>query len=237
MKSIFSSHRSLPTRDAGFTLIEIVLAVALLSMMLVVSYAAVDAISNSKRLLDQERETRAIIDGVLNRLTRELQVALQNEMLLPPQGSTSGMVPSDLVFQGESKERGGIRADALRFMSSAGKQYLPGALAQANIVQITYRLMPPAEGEERGPQQVLVREEVPKIRPIEKAYERALIFPVSEAVVSFAARYYSADDGQWSSSWGASGGQGLPSLVEITLVIEPPGGIRRTVTTAVAVRR
>lgn len=222
----------------GFTLLEIVLALTILGIMMTVAYSALGSITTSKRALDDNRDIRAIANSVLIRLRRELQLAFNQLPLLPPRDDLEKRYPARINLIGEKGSlANGNPGDRITFMALEGGQYVPDGGTHSGVVQVTYRAADNPNATGAGADGVLVREEVPYQRPFEKAWDKAMVFPVTERLVSLEFAYYDEDDETWLDSWGGEGGKdGLPQMVRFTLALRAPSGKVQTYSTIVALR-
>ena len=224
-------------RQSGFTLIEIVVAFSILVMVFGLSYSALSGIISSKQLLDDGREAQVLADAVLSRMTRELQLADPQTVLLPEKGDLNNRYESNVNLVGVSGNIGNnAPADSIAFMARGAGQHILGNQVFSGEVKLTYRLEEdPEQDRSQVRTYVLVREETPNIRPLEKAFERTMIFPVCDRVVGLSLRYYDSENDEWHTEWGKAEQLGLPALVEITLGIRSNDGNLFTYSTAVPV--
>lgn len=225
-------------RTRAFTLLEIVIAISILAVVVVITYSTLSHIIQAKKILDDRRDTTFIASAVLNRVTRELQLAFSSIALLPPRDEVSNnkRIDARLNLIGEENPLpNGEYGDSVQFVALEGGQYLPDGGAHSGLVQITYRLEQNPDSPD--PQRhVLIREETPIISPPEQAYERTMTFPISKDVIGLKLRYFNREDNNWIDTWGSDGHLKLPAMVEMTLRIKSPIGEISTYTTAVALR-
>lgn len=221
----------------GFTLIELLLAITILAMIMGVAYSALGEVVRAKRLLDDSRDSRSMCDAILQRFTRELQLAYNGpEGLLPPRDKTDEPLNSRIKLIGEKNEERGERADRITFLASEGGQYIPDGGTHSGLVQITYRVERDPDNSDKDAPLYLVREEVPYTRPFDKAYEKAMIFPITKQLVSLSFRYYDLEKTEWREDWGTLPQIGLPAMIEFSAAVRSPEGRIEIVTTAVALR-
>ena len=222
----------------GFTLLEIILALSILSVMLGTTFAALSQMMKAKKALDDIRDSRAIAASVLTRLTRELQLAASDIALLPPRENPDQRYSArnNLLGETESKD-GGRRSDRIRFMAMEGGQYLPDGSSHSGVVQLSYRLEenPDIRDAQSSPY-LLIREETPNIRPFEKAFEKSMVFPVSKNVWSISLRYFDAENGEWVDTWGEGERVHLPSMIQFSIELVSPSGKLSRYTTTVPLR-
>ena len=224
-------------RSSGFTLIEVIIAVAILGVLMTIIYSTLNQVIKAKILLDDRRDGTFIANAVLNRVSREIQMAFSGVPLLPRPDEAEGKpLPSTINLIGEEKQlAGGAHGDSIRFVALEAGQYLPDGGTHSGLVQIMYRVEkdPDAQDEKRH---LLIREETPLIRPNEEAFSRMMIFPITKDLVSFKLRYYDQEEEAWRSSWGDDEHNRLPEMVEFTIEVASPQGNVQSFTSAVALR-
>lgn len=236
--------------SAGFTLLEVILAISILSVMVALSYRVITGIIEAKRLLDDQRDGMFIADAVLTRLSRELQLTANKRPLLPAcdsvttstgnTGSSSNpaaTMPS-LYLLGEEKQLGmNLRGDSLTFVAREAGQYIPDGGTHSGVVQITYRVAPdPDQANSRDATYLLVRDEIPYRRPVDRACQAALHFPITKNLVGLEFMYLDKRTNQWTTSWGDDKMGRLPQVIQFKLTLSTPGGQLQTLTSAVALR-
>lgn len=129
------------------------------------------------------------------------------------------------------------RLDRVTFIALEGGQYLPDGGSHSGLVQLTYRAE--QDPEDRGAENekyYLVREESPYIRPYERAYEKTMVFPVTDALVELHLRYFDAESSRWVEEWLEDNNRGLPRMVEFSITLRSNSGKLETFTTSVPIR-
>jgi prepilin-type N-terminal cleavage/methylation domain-containing protein len=230
--------------NGGFTLIEIVLALAILSLIVTVSYQLLSSVTEAKRILDQNRDAQFIGNSILARLTRELQLADNGKPLLPQCGTTEDPnqppIGSQINMIGEQSSVGiGARGDTITFLAREGGQYVPDGGTHTGTVQITYRVAKdPEQSSMSGnqPTYLLIRDEMPYRRPQTRACTQAIRFPVANNVLSFEMSYYDRRSDSWNDTWGRDRLVKLPQVIQFRLKLLGPDGYPRVYTSAVAIR-
>lgn len=224
-----------PSESGGFTLIEIVIAISILSIVLGVTYSALNQIIRTKKLLDDGRDSRYIANSILGRMTRELQLATASVPLMPPKDDPERRASSRVSMVGEQKGLDdGKRADSITFMALEAGQYLPKG-TRSGVVQITYLLAKdPNRKDELG--YTLYRSEVPYSRPFKKAYENALNFDIARNVTSLEFQYYWAAENKWLATWNEDATEKLPGMVRFRIEIASPEGRIESYATVVPLR-
>ena len=222
--------------SSGFTLIEIILAITILAFIFVITYSALTAIITTKKALDDSRDVTTVASSVLTRLGRELQLAYAQSPLMPPRDRLDQFAPPRINLRGESKLLdSGKHGDSLTFLALEGGQYLPDGGTHSGLVQITYRIEHDPENP-KADTYSLVREETPYTRPFDKAYQKSMIFPITDSLISLHFRYFSFDAQEWSTTWGDDKNNGLPSIIALTVVLRSPNGKNEEYSTSVALQ-
>ncbi len=216
---------------SGFTLIELVISLAILVIMFSVAYGSLMSLIRSKATLDEYRDTQAVAYSILARITRELQLASARSDLLPEAATPNQFYPQNVCLVGGRQGGGKADSDTIAFMANGVGQYILGENSFAGEVKISYHLEEDPESQPRT--FALVRDETPNIRPLERAFERIMRFPVSQNVISLNFRYYDTQNSEWLSEWGNTEHNGLPPIVEISFKILTPGGEVKGYRTAV----
>jgi type II secretion system protein J len=222
MKSSYQQMYS-PKRsrfERGFTLVELVIAISILSVILTVAYSSLSYIIRTKKLLDDRRDVSAVANAVLLRVSREIQLAADIRLIPPPGGVKAG---SNL--EGLNKTIGdGEHGDTINFMAQEAGQYVPGGLSNVGTVMIRYRVEKDPDSPRGQPSSYfLIRDEVPDIRPIQNAWGKLMTFPIAKNVVRFELSYYDLANNKWNKEW--TGQKGLPSLVRMVLALRSPAGV------------
>ncbi len=223
----------------GFTLIEVVIAIAILSIIGTVTYSALTQIIRSKNTLDDRRELNAVAYSVLNRMIRELQLSYSGIGLLPRPDETDGkQKPSNINMSGEPKTMSnGKHGDSIRFLALEGGQYLPDGGTHSGLVQIMYRVEEnPEKIDSEIQSYILVREETPLIRPFEKAFSKVMNFPIVDSLVGLELRYFDPESESWLAEWNIENKFGLPNQIEIKIELLSPRGETHLFVTSVPIR-
>jgi len=221
--------------ERGFTLVELVISVALLAVIFSILYSALSQIIESKRLLDDRRDSTAIAAAIVGRMTKEFQLAYGGTKLLPLPSDAQKIFPPRVSLQGLSEGDEQLSRASITFLALEGGQYLPDGGTHSGLVQITYRVEKDPEAREKGIF-YLIRDEFPYTRPTEKAHKSLMTFPITNRLVSFKIRYFSEEDDAWFDGWGEDNHLGLPQLIKFEVTIRSPLGREDTFTTTVALR-
>ena len=217
-------------KTRGFTLVEVVIAISILTMILGTAYSAITQIISTKKILDDKRDTSLIASSIVRRLSKELQLTVAEHNLI---FSNPAAAPSaNLKFLGTARTNLG-EGSSLTFIAMEGGQYLPDGGTHTGLVQITYRLAKDPEKREVSDVYSLIREEMPYVSlpntsdpriwqtAVEKAFSKRIIFPIAENVLNFKLKFYDLYEDRWSDEWGA-GQKDIPAMINysVTLISE-----------------
>jgi prepilin-type N-terminal cleavage/methylation domain-containing protein len=208
----------LSSSENAFTLIEIVVAISILAVIMGVTYSSLGGI-------------------ILGRMTREFQLATASTTLMPPREDAKGKQISRISLSASSDTLdNGRPGDRITFMALEGGQYLPDGGTHSGIVQITYRVEKDPENNASDAPYYLVREETPYTRPFDKAYEKTMIFPITQSLVGFDLAFYSTQDSRWTDTWTEEAPTRLPAIIRFTIEVRSPAGRIESYSTSVALR-
>lgn len=213
-------------RNTGFTLLEVVFSIAILAIIASMTYGSLQQIMLSKKVLDDGRDARFIANSLLNRVTRELQLANDQNRLLPDSaGSNLTALRPDRLIGRKVDLPNGRRGDQITFLALEAGQYLPDGGRHSGQVQISYRVEPDPDVKSGEPARyMLIREETPHTTPYDKALQRTVAFPITRDLVSFRLEYFSPRADQWLEEWDAQVPDRLPSLIRFSIRLRSPLG-------------
>jgi len=121
---------------SGFTLVEILLAVAIFATIMAIIYGLFSSIEGSVAKIEKNQERLRVTNFLLREISRNLASAY----IYSDQGGMS----SDMAFVGEDIEEGEFAADSLHFVSLAPP--LGGAVAPGGPKAVSIKLeIPPEE--------------------------------------------------------------------------------------------
>lgn len=233
-----SWHKPHPRRGgSGFTLIEVVIAIAIFASVGVVLFTTAGGFARSKKLLDDRRGLELLSEQVLSRLLTEGAMSfggLEYRLISQPGGaSTAAAVPP--VFRGVAGKRGDDDHDVVTFIIERGGQFIADQQRPRGPVQVTYQL---AEDPESATGFALTREELPLITPLAEAQKKRMVFPITNSIRSFRCRYFDQKKQQWGAAWGDNPDTAsrLPDVIEFQITLVSPGGLEHSYTTAVRLR-
>lgn len=211
------------------------IAVSILTLIISVAYKSLSQIMKTKQVLDEERDLSIIANSVLRRLTRELQLATDESSLLPAANSTSDVPSASTDLEGEkNKLSNGERGDTITFMANDAGQYVPDGQTHTGTVQITYRVEKDPEQRGVDPKKrtyLLIRDEIPDIRPYDRAHGNRMTFPVTDRLLGLEFEYFNSDSGQWQGDWSSNEDE-LPAIVRFRLKLQTAGGQKKSYSSA-----
>lgn len=202
--------------EAGFTLIEIMVAVGILSIISLILWQSTAVIMQAKVRYEEEdiRTHEALL--ALTRMADDLSMAYlyQNKAHLGVTGA--GEVLSEISFVG--KDNGG--QDTMNFSSMSHLRYIRDS-KETERAEIGYFLKDAVFDEGAGWNLMKRVQSPPDNKPDEGGSEYVVLENVKELTL----QYYDADKEDWRSEWDSTSldyKKKLPRAVEITLVIPDP---------------
>ena len=194
-------------RDAGFTLVEVLVASTIGAFIALVAVSAMRAITSSATMLDSTIETA----GEVRFASRMIRTDLVNLYRDKDQKNTRL-----IGFAGESED---VTASYL-VLYTVGRTKARGDQAEGDVYEVEYYLAKDEGAEdEEGQTSALTRRLWPY--PDEEQVEPGGITTViAENIDVFQVRYF--DGEEWASEWPEEM-QSLPQLVEINIVAKQPG--------------
>jgi len=225
-------------RSAGLTLLEVVIAVSILSVMIALNYKVIMGIVKAKSIVDDQRDGIYIANSVLTRIARELQLAVKTGSIVQCDQSAPPASGNPPIFLGEQKNEGGRgRGDTLTFLAKEAGQYVPDGGTHSGLVQITYRAEPdPDQKDAKNATLLLVRDEVPSSKNQQRACASAIRFPITKNLVSLEFQYFDKRNNEWLPEWAGPRAFTLPSIVQFKVGLRTEEGTSQTYTSAVAIR-
>lgn len=193
-----------PSR-AGFTLVEVLLSLALLGIIVSIIYTSLVRSVQVKETVEGRLETYQVARALLDRMTRELQAAT-----LPPYNKQA-------AFVGIEGDLDGQPWDALHFVSLDPADQQGSGVDQAEIGYAP-------QFDRREERRVLLRRE--DVHIDDNPLEGGMAVEVAERVESLRVRHF--DGREWQRAWDSRTTKTLPTAVEITLVLRDREGMPAT---------
>ncbi len=188
---------------AGFTMVELLVAVVLMSVLLVMVLALFRFLQDSAERIDGGRHRERAARIVLDRLEQELTGAM-----LVRRAEGSDPLAHPWLFYGVDSTIDGDDADQLRFVTQTPLRG-PGERFGRGVRLVTYALDLDTEG-----RRVLLRREEPLPDQLEKAIDVNDAQVVARDVHSFDLAYAGSSGGDWDSTSVQQSDQ-LPEVVEV----------------------
>lgn len=227
------SPRTSSSRSKGFTLIEVILAISILSIMVVLNYRMIKNLIDAKLIVDDKREAMFVANSVLSRLTRELQLAVTKPKLLPPCDQPGA--PRSTVFVATPGGQG--NGAVLTFSAREAGQFIPQGGTRSGVVQLTYRVeSDPDSKNDKNAGLLLIRDEMPNRNPVQAACKNVIRFPITSNLVGLEYKFYDKKTRQWLDDWSGPKSSALPDIVQFSLTLKSPKGDIDTYTTAVTLK-
>jgi type II secretion system protein J len=193
-------NRKTKYRTRAFTLLEIIVAVALMNMIALSLYSSLYVTSKAKRSVTEAIGPYQGLTPVFSELGRDLLAAL------PPGGILAGGFYGESLTIGQNQD-----ADILQFCSASWWPH-DGQVA-GNLVRVSYELVTDEDLQET----VLVRDTTTNLLS-SKTVEEPRREVIGRRIRSFNLRYF--DGYAWLDSWDSTVVNALPMAVEISLTAD-----------------
>jgi general secretion pathway protein J len=194
-------------RAAGFTLIEVLLAMAILAFITSIMWGSFSQMANNKRVIEASQDRLHTVRVALMRMSREIETAYlsSNDPVGVPYPST--------LFASSSK----ATVDELMF-SAFGHQRLRGGLAEGDTSVITYA---GARDPDDPRLTNLVRRETRRLQAEDAATLPTETYILCPDVASLRFSFYDAKKKEWEREWDTRtvGVDYMPTHVRITLTV------------------
>lgn len=211
--------------DAGFTLLEILLALAILAFITTTLWGAFSQTNQIKRRIEAAQDRMHTVRIALMRMTREIEMAFlsDSEMI--------GSQERRTMFIGSSR----ADIDELRF-SWFGRQRLRADAVDADTSVVLYYGQPDPE---RPGVLNLMRRETRRLVAQDPLTVPGEAYLLCDHVVSLNFSYYDYKNREWKEEWdtmGATGLQYLPTHVRISLTVSDERGREVTFVSAARIQ-
>jgi len=194
--------------QAGFTLIEVMIALAILAGMSLVMFISTNQILNSKGDSEDRDEAHHSIFLALNKFTEDLGMAF----LLKSKDILGADFDGEVGFQGKE--------DRVDFVNFSHSRYVQGA-QESEVAEVSYFVEPmPDEPDKK----MLMRRESTVVD--KNLQEGGRAYPLLEGIEDAHFEYYDSKDGEYKKLWDTQSvdfAGKLPRAVKITIDIILPG--------------
>ena len=223
------TRRQTPSGDRGFTLIEIILATALSTVVALAVASVLSTQFSARNRLRQRSDQRALLGALERRIRGDLN------SVIPPGGLyASGLVGEDSVAAGQGES---LLSPELLQIAEAATTPLGEPLPISERDRLTLAVWPPARtfGEEapegegaiwqvvysidddpETPERGLIRH-VQRVRDLTSGTDPALPEELAPEVVGFQLSFFDGEN--WQTTWDSSGTDTLPTSIAIELVV------------------
>ncbi len=202
------SRRNPRPSPAGFTLVEVLVALSIMSMLMVALYTTLNSTLKARDQLETEARTAGLGPALLDIIEADLRRAWVLD------------IEGDQVFKGESRTMDGEPADTLAFLTSVDSSVsrrVDEREVPSDVCETGYRLR-------RNPvfQDVMELWRRQSFHVDDKPLEDGVYERLHDRVVSFQVRYVAEVDkyAEKLADWDASALHRLPALVDIELGLE-----------------
>ncbi|GJM17264.1 MAG: hypothetical protein DHS20C13_25910 [Thermodesulfobacteriota bacterium] len=199
------------TTNEGFTLIEVLLAVFIASIVMAVLYASFFQIIKAKDKVEEELELYHEARVIFSKMTRDIVTAF-------PRGSVNSDSPNSVsdFFIGSQENN----FSTLTF-TSLSRTPTPDA-KESDQTEISYYLEPTEDDPELF---ALMRRDDPTIGTDEGGSQ----YPISERIVGFTVsylgeEYLTSENQELAFEWNSSETSSLPTAVNVNIVLRSPRG-------------
>lgn len=214
-KTHLSPNSALRTPNSfGFTLLEVLIAVAIMSVLVTVIYTSFSTASRNVEQAEEIRDTSDLARTLLAKLSDDIANAYVNTRMNQPVVLT--------IFYGKKEEEGlgedKKRHDALSLTALTNARTLGSK--ETDLWEVGYFFKEKTEGSGR----VMMRREKRELNKVSPALEGDFFqYKVTDRVKNLQFRYFDIGTQQWVDEWdsrtkGAS--NLLPKAVEITLLLD-----------------
>jgi type II secretion system protein J len=208
-------------RISGFTMLEILVTIALTSIIVLFCYQVFRQITQTQDRARPDRSRDLVAEVFLDRFEREV---IGTVLLIKPEEQERLEFP--WLFIGEDRVFGSNDSDGLRFITQSPAR-APGSV-QGALRTVSYGIETAADDAERLD---LIRVEEALPERLQKQIQLFEGQAVLEDVVLFSLRFQDEESGEWHDSWDSTQletNDALPVSLEVALQLyeEDPDGTR-----------
>lgn len=210
-----------PLKDqSGFTLLEVMIALAILASMALAMFLATQQTLNSKQSTEDRDDATHAIVAALNRMSDDLDMAV----MIKSKDLLGANFDGEYAFEG-AEER-------LDFVTFSHQRFVSGS-KESDVAEVSYYLVPmPDEPDKR----ILMRREATTVD--KNLQEGGTAFPLLENVESLRFEYLDPKgEGEFKKTWDSKSidfNNQLPQAVKITIEAFLPEEEQKSVFTTVA---
>jgi general secretion pathway protein J len=217
----YGSRRRSGLHTRGFTLLEVMIAVAILALIGGLTYKSFEAAWDLKTRIERAAERDQTVRGALTRMSREISMAFLSEHF-----DHKRYRARPTIF----KLRDGRREADLLF-TSFGHERLVTDAKESDQAAFEYALGPSEDGS--GKRDLFRRVKTVIDEDIEREGEKGVL---AEDVLAFSVECWDPKDREWRTDWNSASTERvgqvlLPPRVRLTLALKDENGKERTYTT------
>ena len=193
----------------GFTLIEVMVALAIMTVIAALTWGSLSGALDTRDFLEQQDEVDRSARIAIARLQHEFSLAFLTE-------NTAAVNTYKTIFVGKDAEG----SDQVWFATMAHRRTIRDS-RECDQAEVTLWTEDDPNGDSGD--QVLLHRESPRID--QEPDKDGVILPLATGVARFDLRYLDPTTGEWKTEWdtqGADTPNRLPRAVEITLVLRGP---------------
>ena len=215
------------TRERGMTLLEVMIALAIMSVMLVLAWKTVSNTTDSRRTVEQYEERNHELRNAMGRMVRDFSAAYLSQDEGCPPGSTCPPIPMNpdhprTMFI--AKDQGVV--PKIRF-STLGHRVLWADANESDQTVIEYLARNNPDPEHSG-EVDLIRREQRRLSNMPPEEEPSDYDVLARNIKSLKLEYWNWWNLEWQQEWDTTQSDGqrnkLPSRVRITLTIKGNDG-------------
>ena len=188
------------SRNNGFTLLEILIAVVLLGILTAALYGSYFGVLRARERASSGMESRRELGATLDLVRREVSSAPMIK---------AGLTDKRLRFVVEDRDNFGAPSSTLELTTLAPPA--GQSRSESGIVIVTYRIV------EKDKKRILTRQE----RDLFSEESATPAYPQMEQISSFLVECY--DGSKWVKSWDTAINGALPKSVRVTVQVEEEG--------------
>jgi len=197
----------------GFTLIEVLLAVAILAVLITVVYGSFSTASRNIQQAEERRDDTDLARALLSRMSDDIANAYVNTAMNSPTLLTIFFGKKEEVEGGEEK----IRHDSIN-LTTLTNWRRPNT-KETELWEVGYYFKENPESPE-GQRYSLYRREKRLLSRDSPALEGGDEYELSDRIESLQIRYYNGMSKQWVDEWDTRKIPVFPAVAEITLVLD-----------------
>lgn len=189
-------------RQGGFTLLEVMIAMAILASMALAMFVATNQTLNSKASTEgRDDATHAVIQG-MNRISGDLEMAI----MVKSKDLLGATFDGEYAFEGQEQRLDFVTMSHARFLADS---------KESEVVEVSYYLAPMPDEPNL---QVLMRREATSID--KNLQQGGITYPILENVQSLRFEYLDAKSDEYKKTWDSKSidfNNRLPQAVKITV--------------------